>query len=432
MTDTTITCPTCHTEIHLTESLAAPLIEAARQQFEVKLQEKDAEVVRREQEIQTKERQVADAKRTLEQQVAEQVEQQLRTERSRVVADEARKAKLAVADQLEEKGRELTELQGVLVQRDGKLAEAQKAQADLLRKQRELDDAQRELELTVEKRVQASLTTVRTQAKQDAEESLLLKVEEKEQTIKSMQHTIEELKRKSEQGSQQTQGEAPELLLEALLTAKFPLDTVEPVAKGKAGADALQRVTGPNGLPCGSILWESKSTKTWSKGWLVKLRDDQRSAKADVAILVSQALPKEVETFDFVDDVWVAHTRFAFPLAVALRETLIRVGAARQVNQGLQSKSELVYQYLTGANFRQRVEAIVEAFSTMQKDLNAEQIAIKKQWAKREKQIERVMNATVGMYGDLQGIAGQSIQEIEGLELPALALPREVSNEHVA
>jgi hypothetical protein len=176
MTDTTITCPTCKTEIRLTESLAAPLIEAARQQFEEKLQEKDAEVARREQEIQTKERQVADAKRALEQQVAEQVEQQLRTERTRLVADEARKAKLAVADQLEAKGRELTELQGVLVQRDVKLAEAQKSQADLLRKQRELDDAQRELELTVEKRVQAGLSGVRTQAKQEAEESLMLRL----------------------------------------------------------------------------------------------------------------------------------------------------------------------------------------------------------------------------------------------------------------
>jgi len=300
MTDTTITCPTCKTEIHLTESLAAPLIEAARQQFEEKLQEKDAEVARREQELQTKERQVADAKRTLEQQVAEQVEQQLRTERSRLVADESRKAKLAVADQLEAKGRELRELQGVLVQRDVKLAEAQKAQADLLRKQRELDDAQRELELTVEKRVQATLTTVRTQAKQDAEESLMLKVEEKEQTIKSMQHTIEELKRKSEQGSEQTQGEVPELLLEALLSARFPLDTVEPVAKGRTGADVLQRVTGPTGLPCGSILWESKSTQHWSKDWLVKLRDDQRSAKADVAILVTRTLPKDVESFAVV------------------------------------------------------------------------------------------------------------------------------------
>jgi hypothetical protein len=152
------------------------LIEAARQQFEEKLQEKDAEVARREQEIQTKERQVADAKRALEQQVAEQVEQQLRTERTRLVADEARKAKLAVADQLEAKGRELTELQGVLVQRDVKLAEAQKSQADLLRKQRELDDAQRELELTVEKRVQAGLSGVRTQAKQEAEESLMLRL----------------------------------------------------------------------------------------------------------------------------------------------------------------------------------------------------------------------------------------------------------------
>jgi len=432
MTETTITCPTCKTEIHLTESLAAPLIEAARQQFEVKLQEKDAEVARREQDLQTKERQVADAKRTLDRQVDEQVEVQLKTERTRLAADEARKAKLAVADQLEAKGRELSELQKVLGERDVKLAEAQRAQADLLRKQRELDDAKRELELTVEKRVETSLTSVRTQAKREAEESFALKVEERELTIKSMQQTIEELKRKSEQGSQQLQGEVPELQLEALLIARFPHDSVEPVPKGRAGADALQRVKSPTGLACGSILWESKSTNNWSKKWLVKLRADQRSAKADVAIMVSRTLPEGVETFDFVDDVWVTAPRFVLPLAMALRETLIQVGAARQVNHGLQSKSALVYQYLTGPNFRQRVEAIVEAFSSMQKDLDAERIAITRQWAKRETQIARVMDATVGMYGDLQGIAGQSIQEIAGLELPTLGLPREASHEERA
>ncbi|MDH4154180.1 MAG: DUF2130 domain-containing protein, partial [Nitrospira sp.] len=243
---------------------------------------------------------------------------------------------------------------------------------------------------------------------------------EKEQTIASMQTQIEELKRRAEQGSQQLQGEVQELELEAVLRTKFPRDTIEPVPKGEFGGDALQRVMGPLGQLCGTILWESKRTKNWSDGWLVKLRDDQRTAKADIAIIVSQTLPKDVESFDLVDGIWVTNAKSVFSLAVALRHSLIELASARQALDGQQTKTEMVYQYLTGPRFRHRVEAIVEAFSSMQEDLDREKKAITKQWAKREEQIERVMQATVGMYGDLQGIAGKSIQEIDGLELKTL------------
>lgn len=419
-TEPTITCPNCKTVIRLTESLAAPLIAATRQQYEVKLSKKDAEIAKREEGLREKEKQVAEAKRSLDEQIADQVAAQLKTERARVVAEEAKKAKLASAAELDAKAQELTALQEVLKARDEKLAEAQKAQAELLKKQRELDDAKRELELTVEKRVQDGLTEVRTAAKREAEEGLKLRVMEKDQTIASMQQTIEELKRKAEQGSQQLQGEVQELELENLLRAKFPFDVLEPVAKGEFGGDVLQRVVSPSGQSCGSILWESKRTKNWSDGWLTKLRDDQRSAKADVAILVSQVLPKGVDAFDVIDGVWVTGPRAALPVATAMRQTLLQVSMAKQINEGQQTKTEMVYQYLTGPRFRHRVEAIVEAFSSMQEDLDKERKAIMKQWAKREEQIERVMGATIGMYGDLQGIAGKSMQEIEGLELQAL------------
>jgi hypothetical protein len=186
------------------------------------------------------------------------------------------------------------------------------------------------------------------------------------------------------------------------------------------GGDVTHRVNGPLGQPCGTILWESKRTKNWSDGWLAKLREDQRAAKAEIAVIVSQALPKGVDTFDLVDGVWVTHPRAALPVAMTLRHTLLEVSLARQSSEGQQTKMEMVYQYLTGPRFRQRVQAIVEAFSSMQEDLDKEKRAITKQWAKREEQIERVMGATVGMYGDLQGIAGRSLQEIEGLGFAAL------------
>ena len=420
MTEPTLICPNCKTEIRLTESLAAPLIAATRKQFEQQLSQKDEEIAKREQGIRDKEKQITEAKRTLDDQIAAQVAVQLKSERTRVIEEESRKAKQAAATELEGKARELTELQEVLKVRNEKLAEAQQAQAELIKKQRELDDAKRELELTVEKRVQDGLTEVRTQAKREAEEGLKFKVMEKDQTIASMQQKIEELKQRAEQGSQQLQGEVQELELESLLRVKFPFDSIEPVPKGEFGGDVLQRVVSQAGQQSGTILWESKRTKNWSDGWLTKLREDQRTAKAEISVIVSQALPKGVEAFDVIDGVWVTSPRAALPVAIVLRHTLLEVNMARQASEGQQTKTEMIYQYLTGPRFRHRVEAIVEAFSTMQEDLDKERKVIMKQWAKREEQIERVMGATVGMYGDLQGIAGKSLQEIEGLDLMAL------------
>lgn len=420
MTEPTIICPNCKTEIKLTESLAAPLIESTRQQFEQRLAQKDSEISQREQAMRDREKQLVEEKRKLDDQVANQVAEQLKAERARVIAEESRKAKLASAAELESKARELAELHEVLKTRDEKLAQAQQAQAELIKKQRELDDAKRELELTVAKRVQDGLTEARQLARKEAEDEQKLKVLEKEQTIAAMQKQIEDLKRRAEQGSQQLQGEVQELELENLLRMKFPFDTIEPVPKGEFGGDVLHRVIGSGGQIGGTLLWEFKRTKNWSDAWLVKLRDDQRAAKAEVAVIVSHTLPKGVETFELIEGVWVTHPRAALPVAMILRQSLLEIALARQSSEGQQSKTEMVYQYLTGPRFRQRVEAIVEAFSTMQEDLDKERKAIMKQWAKREEQIERVMTATVGMYGDLQGIAGKSLQEIEGLGFPVI------------
>src|SRR5215217_109724 len=419
MNEPTISCPSCNTEIKLNESLAAPLLESTRREFEKRLAQKDADIAKRETSLRDREEAICKAQQTMDDQVAEK----LKLERARIATEEAKKARLALQTDLDQKAQAVTELQDIITQQNAKLAEAQKAQAEVLRKQRELNDAKREVELTVEKRVQEGLAGTREQAKKEAEEGLMLKVMEKEHTILAMQKQIEELKRRAEQGSQQLQGEVQELELEMLLRGKFPRDTIEPVPKGEHGGDALQRVAGPGGQPCGTIIWESKRTKNWSDGWLAKLREDQRTAKAEIAVIVSQSLPKDIETFGLLEGVWVTHPRAAYPLAVILRHTLIEIHSARLASVGQQTKMEMVYQYLTGPRFRQRVEAIVEGFSSMQEDLDKEKKANMKQWAKREDQIDRVMQATAGMYGDLQGIAGKTIQEIEGLELKALDAP---------
>ena len=416
MAEPTVVCPQCKAEIKLTESLAAPLLESIRRDYEQRLTQKDADMAKREKALHERDAVLQKQKESMDEQIAQKMQQ----EQARITAEETKKAKLAVGNELNQKIKEINDLQDILKQRDIKLADAQKAQADLIRKQRELDDAKRELELTIEKRVQTDLAAAREKAKKEAEDEMKLKVMEAEQTIASMQRQIEDLKRRAEQGSQQLQGEVQELELEALLGTRFPHDTIQPVPKGEFGGDILHRVIGPLGQQCGTILWESKRTKNWSDGWLPKLREDQRAAKAEISVIVSQVLPKDVETFGLVDQVWVAHPKVALPVAIALRQTLIEIAGARQASEGQQTKMEMVYQYLTGPRFRHRIQAIVEAFSSMREDLDRERKAITKQWSKREEQIDRVMQATVGMYGDLQGIAGKTLQEIEGLEFQGL------------
>lgn len=423
MTEPTVQCPNCNTKIKLTESLAAPLITEIKSQFQEKLTQKDNDIQQKERELAAKARMLAESQNNLEQEINDKVAKQLQQERAKIIKEESTKLSLAWKGDLERQKAEVANLTSILQEQDKKLAEAQRAQTDFLKKERELQNAARELELTIEQRVQASLLQAREQAKREAEEALTLKVAEKDQTIASMQQKIEALRKQAEQGSQQLQGEAQELLLEKLLNEKFPFDFIEPVPKGEHGGDILQRVISSSGSSCGSILWETKRTKNWSDTWLVKLRDDQRTAKADIAVILSHTLPKNIQTFEFIDNVWVAHPSIALPIATLLRESLIEIARVRQSVQGQHTKTELIYQYLTGPQFRHRIEAIVEAFTSMQSDLDKEKKVIQKQWAKRASQIERVMLSTIGMYGDLQGIAGKSMQEIEGLDFNSLEGP---------
>jgi hypothetical protein len=394
MTDPTLTCPTCRTEIKLTESLAAPLIADARKRYETQLVQKEAEVAAREAAVRDQQQQLASARQAIDAEVAARLDK----ERANIAAGEAHKAKRLVATDLEARAKEIADLTEVLKQRDVKLAEAQQAQAELVRKQRELDDAKREIDLTIENRVQAELTAVRDKAKQEAESALILRVREKEERIASMQRQIEDLKRKAEQGSQQLQGEVQELALEALLRQKFARDLIDPVPKGEFGGDLIQRVVGPSGQVVGSILWEAKRTKNWSDSWLAKLREDQRAAKADVALIVSQALPKGLQTFDYIDGVWVTDPKCAVAVAVALRESLLALSAARLAGEGQQTKMEMIYRYLTGPRFRHRIEAVVERFSEMQADLDRERKAMTRLWAKREEQIHGVVETMAGLH----------------------------------
>lgn len=416
MAELTIICPNCKAEIPLTESLAAPLLEKTRRDFERKLSEKDTKIAERENDLRGREEALKKAEGAVDDKVAEK----LKEAKTEIEADAEKKAKEFFSVELENSTKQITHLQGVLEKNSKQLKEALDQQAKLVQKEIELDNEKNKLALTVQKQVQEQLSKKYAEAKKEAEEESNLKIAEKEKIIDSMKKQIDELKHKAEQGSQQLQGEIQELALETMLADRFPADKIAPVPKGLKGADVIQHIYNKSGIYCGVILWESKNTKGWSNGWLAKLKHDQHEAKANLAVIVSQALPKEVSAFDFIDGVWVAHPSVAMPLALSLRQSLIETAAAQQAVDGQQTKMGLTYKYLTGPHFRQRVEAIVGAFSALQEGLALEKKTIMKQWAKREQEIGHAIEATAGMYGDLQGIAGKNLQEIEGLSLLAL------------
>jgi hypothetical protein len=297
-----------------------------------------------------------------------------------------------------------------------KLTVAQAAQAEALKKERLLADRERELELTVQRGIGDGIELARCQAQQAAEDAQRLKLLERDTVIEGLQKKIAELAQRAEQGSQQLQGEVQELDIEQALRAKFPQDTVTEVGKGVNGADVVHHVFAPDGSECGLILIESKRTKTFSAPWLAKLRQDGRASHADILVLVTTALPKEISTFDEVDGVWVTSPEYALPLMAILREALLRVHAAKLVQEGVATKSEVCYAYLTGPRFKQRVEAVVEAFKTLGDELDKERRSMTKQWAKRAELHERALLGTAGLVGDLQGMSA-ALPAVAGLEL---------------
>lgn len=306
------------------------------------------------------------------------------------------------------------DLQAQVKETNERLQKSQEIELTLRKKGRELEKKQEETELELIKRIDEE----RKQIKDELEKGYSLKVRQQEDQIASMKSTIDDLQRKAEQTSQQAKGKALEGKLQDILMECFPDDEVEPVPTGMRGADILQRVNGKTGKCCGIIIWESKNTRNWSNGWLDKLKENQRSSSAEVAVIASRVLPDEIEHFGLLHGVWVTDWLFASQLASALRITLIQLTESKIAYEGRGHKIELMYDYLTSTQFKQRIETIVDAFTRMSEDLAQEKRATLRAWSKREKQLELVMQGTAGFYGDIQGIAGAVIPEIEALLMP--------------
>jgi hypothetical protein len=418
-----IECPNCGHAIPVSEVLSHQIAERARAESSAEIAKLKTSLARKEQEIRERESKVDEAVKARIAALTAEIEREARE-----------KARGSVSTEIADLKNQLTEASQ---QRDV----AQKAELEARKRARELDERAKNLDLEAARKIDTERQKIQEEATRRADEQYQLKLAEKEKQIQDAKKANDELRRKLEQGSQQAQGEALELQLEELLRGTFPLDQIEPVPKGFNGADIVQRVMSKSGRLCGTIVWESKRTKVFSEPWLQKLKDDQRKLTAEIAVLVSEALPKDCSTFVYMNDVWVSNPQCAVSLAAALRMQLANVAVARAAAAGAKRKSEILYEYVVASTqFRQRVEAIAEAFIGMQAGLQEEKRTAQRQWAKREKQIEQVISNTAGMYGELQALTGlpdlaaltagaadmDSSRETKGivLELPSKRLPR--------
>lgn len=318
---------------------------------------------------------------------------------------------------------EVLELKGQLSEQELKLRETQQLEIKLRREQQKLETEKAETELRVAREIDEQRKEIEESAFRRAADQQSLIDREKDQRLEQMKRQIEDLKRKAEQGSQQLQGEVLELDLEERLSAMFPLDNFKAVAKGVNGADLIQEVCDRSGEVCGLILWEAKRTKNWSDGWLTKLRADQLASKADVAILLSQALPKDCETFQQMAGLWVTSQACAFDLVMVLRLSLVELAKARRAAQGKSEKMEILYDYLSSPQFGTRVESVLNTLASMKGDLDTEKRAFSRIWAKRQSQLEGVIGGVSHMVGDLQAIGDLTLYEVKSLQLQAVAEP---------
>jgi hypothetical protein len=392
-----IRCPHCRAEFEVTDAIAEQLRDQLRHEL-------DAEARRRENVAAEREQALARRERNLDRLVQERLE----SERPHLL-DEAREA---FVQELHDRDAKLSEMRQ-------RLEQARATELELRRERRQLDDERAELELTVQRTLAEERAQMQERIRRQADEDHRLKSAEKDKLVDELRRQIDELKRKAAPVPPQMLGEVLEQDLEHMLRARFPQDEFTPVPVGHHGGDMLHHVRDDAGRDCGTILWETKRTKSWQASWLPKLREDQRLAKARLAVLMSQEMPRDFADFGCIDGIYLTRRVCAMGLAAVLRLALIGIAQAERSVQNRQGKADQLLAYICGNEFHLRVGGLVEALTTMQEDLDKEKRTIEKLWAKRVKQIAAALNNTTGFHGDLEAILGGNLRPQERLELPA-------------
>ncbi|CAN5640608.1 DUF2130 domain-containing protein [soil metagenome] len=411
-----IKCPNCGHVFDVENVLAADIEQKYQQQYQDKLNQSLSKMEEDKRKL-SADLQLFEEKKKKENELFAQKLQQEKLKMETEIQEQLRKS---ISADYENK---LRLLQNNNNDNEEKLKEARKKELEFLQKEQQLQNREAELEITLQKKLQEERSSLTEQIRhQENEKNLLketsyqLKLKELELQLNEQKKLADEMKRRAEQSSMQRQGEVQELLLEAILKESFPFDIIEEVGKGVEGADCIQVVRNSSGTPCGKIIYESKRTKTWSNNWVDKLKADMRSRGADVAILVTQAFPKDMERFGEKDGIWICNFTEVNSVAHLLRKGILTVHEIQRSEENKGDKMQLLYNYLTGNEFKGQVEAIVEGFMAMKQSIMKERIQMEKMWKEREKQLEKVLISTSGMYGSVKGIAGASVGNIPLLD----------------
>ena len=410
-TESHIKCPNCGTDIDVNDILSHQLEEEIRQKYQAQLAEEKQKYQKEKDALNSEKEEFEKQKKQEKVLFEERLEKQLKEER--IAIESKLKSKLS-----EEQAEQFKMLQDELNQKSEQVKELNRTKAEIERLKREKEEAKELAEAEAQKKLNEQLQAEKEKIRKSEEEKNELKMRDLQKQLDDQKRLTEEMKRKQEQGSMQLQGEVQELAIEEWLQTQFPLDSIEEIKKGARGGDCTQTVNTFAQQNCGKIYYESKRTKDFQPSWIEKFKADMREKGADIGVLVTEAMPSDMERMGLRDGVWVCSYEEFKGLCGVLRESIIQVSTAlgSQVNKG--DKMQLLYDYLTSNSFRMQVEAIVEGFTSMKTALESEKRAMQRIWKEREKQIEKVINNTIDMHASIRGIAGNAIQAVKALELP--------------
>lgn len=405
-----IQCPSCGKLIDVNDVLKHQLEDAIRKEFQQQSIEKDKQLEVKLTALQKEKTDFELKKKNENDLFLERLEKEKKTAEKEITAKLKSKLEEENRDRLQDMEKELSE-------KSIKIRELNKMEGEIAKLQREKSEMKEALEASAQKQILEQVNLEKEKIRKQIEDSNELKFATLNKQLEDQKKLTEEMKRKQEQGSMQLQGEVLELAIEDFLTANFPLDIISEIKKGANGADCLQLVNSRESQNCGSIYYESKRTKAFQPSWIEKFKNDIRDKKANIGVLVTEVLPAGMERMGLKEGIWICTFDEFKGLCAVLRQSLIQMSQAVQSQENKGDKMAMLYDFLTSNEFRLQVEGIVEGFSQMQNDLQKEKNSMQRIWNQREKQIEKVINNTVAMYGSIRGIAGNAVQQVKALEL---------------
>ena len=416
MLNNNIVCPNCGHQFPMEHSIREEIQKEYRAKWIDAQKKKEEEYAQKDNQLQLQQQQLQ--QNLLQQE--EIVQKRLHTEKQ--------KMEQQLATQLQQQIRGDFENQLFLLQKSNaaneeRLKEARQKELFFLQQEQVLKTREQELEIEVQQKLVQARTQLLEQLKKEEldrlalkETTYTLKIKELEKQLADQKHLAEEMKRRVEQGSTQLQGEVQELALEALLRASFPFDIIEEVGKGVKGADCVHSIRNNVGQVCGKIIYESKRTKDFAKDWIEKLKVDMRSVNADIAIIVTQAMPKDMDNFGEKEGIWICTFDDVKSLAAVLRASIIKLYTQIKAHENKGDKMHLMYNYLTSSNFAEQWSAIREGFHAMKISIQKEREAMERLWKAREKQLEKVLLSAAHMKGSIEGIAGTEAIDLNLLD----------------